>query len=69
MQAENELLYEKYYNTYYKKPEIDEKGKQIYRIVGIKKGIPCGLEKANLIIRRENAVDVVKDVAKIIIEL
>ena len=36
------------------KPEKDEKGEDIFRLIEIEKSIPCTLEKADMICRKEN---------------
>lgn len=53
-QCKNELLYGEYYTRVYKKPEKDEKGDTIYRLIEVEKGVPCSLESVNLINVREN---------------
>ena len=69
-QLENEMQYGEYYQELYIKPVTDEKGETIQRIVQIEKGIPCNLEKANLVMRKENgeysSVDTFKFVARVI---
>lgn len=53
-QLESRLEYGEYYNRIYKKPEKDEKGETIYRLVEIEAGIPCTLELSNMLCIREN---------------
>lgn len=53
-QAENRLLYGEYYTDIYKKPEKDEKGNTVFRLIEIEHAIPCALERANMICVREN---------------
>jgi integrase len=36
------------------KPEKDEKGDEIFRLIEIEKSIPCTLRKADMICRKEN---------------
>lgn len=54
IQAQNELLYGEYYTQIFMKKEIDEKGKDIYRLIEVEKSVPVGLPQANLIMRKEN---------------
>lgn len=53
-QLKNRLEYGEYYTDIYKKPELDEKGNTIYRLIEIEHGIPCDLPVVNLISVREN---------------
>lgn len=53
-QLENRLEYGEYYTDIYKKPELDEKGNTIYRLIEIEHGIPCDLPVVELISVREN---------------
>lgn len=54
LQLENQILYGEYYNQLYKKPELDEKGNSIYRLIEIEKSVPVSLPLANLVMRKEN---------------
>lgn len=51
---ENRLRYGEYYTNIYLKPEKDEKGDEILRLVEIEKGIPCSLKHVNMLCIREN---------------
>ena len=53
-QEENREIYGDYYTDHYLKPETDEKGDTIYRIVPVEHGIPCALRKVDMICVREN---------------
>lgn len=53
-QKQNEWQYGEYYTCIYKKPEKDEKGDTIYRLVEIEKAIPCALEPVKLICLKES---------------
>lgn len=53
-QLENRMLYGDYYTEIYKKAEQDEKGDTIFRLVESQKLIPCTLEVADMICRKEN---------------
>lgn len=53
-QKKNRLLYGEYYTEHYVKPEIDEKGNEIYRIIPIERCIDCALKKVDMICVREN---------------
>lgn len=53
-QLKNQLEYGEYYKELYLKPVKDEKNHTIFRIVEVEKTIPCTLEKANLVFRKEN---------------
>ena len=50
----NKELYGDYYTNVYKKPETDEKGNTVYRLVELEKDIPCALETVELINVKEN---------------
>lgn len=54
IQLENIKQYGEYYTEIYMKPEKDEKGEDIFRLIEIEKSIPCTLEKADMICRKEN---------------
>ena len=53
-QLKNEMQYGEYYTKIYKKPEKDEKGEIIYRLLEMEKSVPVVLSEANLICRKEN---------------
>lgn len=53
-QLENRIYYGEYYKELYLKQELDEKGKQIQRVIEIEKNIPCTLPIADMIFRKEN---------------
>ncbi len=53
-QKKNRLLYGEYYTDHYLKPEKDEKGNTIKRIIPVEHSIPCTLEPVELICCREN---------------
>ncbi|MFW2489326.1 tyrosine-type recombinase/integrase [Clostridium chromiireducens] len=54
VQLENMILYGEYYTDICIKPEKDEKGDEIFRLIEIEKSIPCALQKADMICRKEN---------------
>lgn len=53
-QKKNRLLYGEYYTDHYLKPEKDEKGNTIYRIVPVERGISCTLQRVDFLCVREN---------------
>ncbi len=53
-QMANKAFYDEYYTKIYKKPEQDEKGDTIYRLIEIEAGVPCPLESVDMINVREN---------------
>lgn len=53
-QRKNRLIYGEYYTEHYLKPETDEKGDTIYRIIPIEHCVNCALQKIELICIREN---------------
>ncbi|MFA9375557.1 MAG: tyrosine-type recombinase/integrase [Lachnotalea sp.] len=53
-QKKNRLLYGEYYTDIYLKPETDEKGEEIFRLVEIERSIPCTLNKVEMLCVREN---------------
>lgn len=63
-QKEHEWQYGEYYHCIYKKPEKDEKGDTIYRLVEIEKAIPCALERVNMICVKESGMMVSTDSMK-----
>lgn len=52
-QKELEWSYGEYYSCVYKKPEKDEKGDTIYRLVEIEKAVSCPLERVKLVCLKE----------------
>lgn len=50
----NRLLYGEYYTEHYLKPETDEKGNTIYRIISTERAASCPLKKVELVCVREN---------------
>lgn len=53
-QKKNRLHYGEYYTEHYLKPEKDEKGNLIYRIIPIERCIECALKRVDMICVREN---------------
>lgn len=53
-QKKNRLLYGEYYTEHYLKPEIDEKGNTIYRIIPAERGLNCALQRVDFVCTREN---------------
>lgn len=53
-QKKNRLLYGEYYTEHYLKPEKDEKGDSIYRIIPIERCVPCSLKRVEMLCVREN---------------
>lgn len=47
-------FYGEYYTRIYKKPELDEKGDTIYRLVEVEAGVPCTLEPVDMLNVKEN---------------
>lgn len=70
MQLERRLEYGEYYTAIYKKPEQDEKGDTIYRLIEVEKTVPVALDEVDLILRKENgqysSTDAFKYCARII---
>ena len=54
MQKKNRLVYGEYYIDHYLKPEKDEKGNEIYRIIPVERCIECALEKIEMTCVHEN---------------
>ena len=48
------MMYGEYYTDIYMKAEKDEKGGEIFRLIEVEKSIPCALQKADMICRKEN---------------
>lgn len=53
-QKKNRLLYGEYYTDHYLKPEKDEKGNTIYRIIPVEHCIECSLKRVDMVCVREN---------------
>lgn len=53
-QKKNRLLYGEYYTEHYLRPENDEKGNTIYRIIPVEQHMDCALKKVKMICVREN---------------
>lgn len=53
-QKKNRLLYGEYYTEHYLKPEKDEKGNTIYRIIPVERCVPCSLSCVEMVCVREN---------------
>lgn len=60
-QKKNRLLYGEYYTDHYLKPEKDEKGDTIYRIIPIEHGITCALQRTEFLCVRENGKFITPD--------
>lgn len=60
-QKKNRLLYGEFYTDYYLKPEKDEKGNTIYRIMPVEHSIECALNRVNMVCIRENGKYVSSD--------
>ena len=60
-QKKNRLFYGEYYTDHYLKPEKDEKGNTIQRIISVERSVPCALPQAELICCRENGEYVSSD--------
>lgn len=54
IQKKNRLLYGEYYVDHYLKPEKDEKGNTIYRLIPVERCIECALKKAEMVCVRDN---------------
>lgn len=53
-QKKNRLQYGEYYTDHYLKPEKDEKGNVIYRIIPVEHCIECALKRVDMVCVREN---------------
>ncbi|MEG1293888.1 MAG: tyrosine-type recombinase/integrase, partial [Clostridium sp.] len=53
-QKKNRLIYGEYYTEHYLKPEKDEKGNTIHRVIPVERCIKCALKKVDMICVREN---------------
>lgn len=53
-QKKNRLLYGEYYTEHYLKPEKDEKGNTIYRIIPVERCAECALKRVEMVCVREN---------------
>lgn len=63
-QNQNRLFYEEHYTEIYKKPELDEKGNIIYKLIEAPRSEPCELEKLQMLCVRENGQFVSTDAFK-----
>lgn len=54
MQKKNRLEYGNYYIDHYLKPEKDEKGNTIYRLIPAERAIECSLKRVEMVCVREN---------------
>lgn len=53
-QMANKIRYGEYYTDIYLKPEKDEKGDDLFRLIEIERSIPCAYQPANMICVKEN---------------
>ena len=53
-QKKNRLLYGEYYTEHYLKPETDEKGNTIFRIIPVERSVECCLKRVEMVCVREN---------------
>lgn len=53
-QKKNRLLYGEYYMEHYLKPEKDEKGNTIYRVIPIERCVECSLKRVEMVCVKEN---------------
>lgn len=53
-QKKNRLLYGEYYTEHYLKPEKDEKGNTIFRIIPVERCVDCALKRVDMVCVREN---------------
>jgi len=53
-QKKNRLMYGEYYIEHYLKPEKDEKGDKIYRVIPVEHCIDCSLKRVEMVCIREN---------------
>ncbi len=53
-QKKNRLLYGEYYTEHYLKPEKDEKGATIHRVIPVERCVECALKRVDLVCVREN---------------
>ena len=60
-QKKNRTLYGEYYTEHYMKPEKDEKGNTIYRIIPIEHSIACALQRVDFLCVRENGEFITPD--------
>lgn len=60
-QKKQRLIYGEYYTEHYLKPEIDDKGNTIYRIIPVERCIECALTKVDMICVRENGTYISTD--------
>ena len=60
-QKKQRLIYREYYTEHYLKPEIDEKGNTIYRIIPVERCAECALARVEMICTRENGTYISPD--------
>lgn len=53
-QKKSRLLYGEYYTEHYLKPETDEKGNTIFRIIPVERSVECCLQRVEMVCVREN---------------
>lgn len=53
-QKKNRLLYGEYYMEHYLKPEKDEKGNTIYRVIPVERCVDCTLKRVEMVCVKEN---------------
>lgn len=53
-QKKNRILYGEYYTDHYLKPEKDEKGNTIFRIIPVERCVDCALKRVDMVCVREN---------------
>ncbi len=53
-QKKNRLMYGEYYTDHYLKPEKDEKGNTIFRIIPVERCVNCALKRVEMLCVREN---------------
>lgn len=53
-QKKNRLIYGEYYTDHYLKPEKDEKGNTIFRIIPVERCVDCALKRVDMVCVREN---------------
>jgi len=54
MQKKNRLLYGEYYVDHYLKPEKDEKGNTIYRLIPVERAVKCAMTRVEMVCVRDN---------------
>lgn len=64
IQEKNQIAYGEYYTEHYLKPEKDEKGDIIYRLVPVESCVECTFKKVNMVCIKENGKYVNPDAFK-----